>query len=222
MGRGKELIKQNIQEFYCKIKGFHLKNRPIKNIYLNKLEEYKIQDDVKNHMFRVSNYAELLADLMCLDRGKINKIKKGALLHDLGKKLINKKILNKSSRLTLEEFNLIKQHTKLGLKILRKKDKDFIVENIILLHHEKWNGTGYPFGLNKNNIPIEARIVSVVDYYDALTSDRVYKYKISHEEALKILKNESSQSFDPDIISMFEIFENKFKKLLEKFYENKK
>ena len=214
------IIRQNIQAFYWKIKGFNLKSYPLKNIYSNKLEEYKIQSELKNHMLRVSKYAELLADLMCLDKDKIKRIKKGALLHDLGKILIEESILNKPSGLTLEEFSIMKEHSKLGLKVLRKKDEDSVVENIILLHHEKWNGTGYPFGLNGRNIPIEARIVSVVDYYDALTSDRVYKSKITHEKALEILKNESGQSFDPDIISMFEIFENKFKKLLEQFYEN--
>ncbi len=216
------IIKQNIQEFYCKIKGFHIKSRPIKNVYLDKLEEYKIKDELKNHMLRVSKYAELLADLMCLDIEKIKQIKKGALLHDLGKVLIGESILNKPSELTPEEFAIMKEHSKLGLKVLKKKDEGSIVENIILFHHEKWNGTGYPFGLKGRNIPIEARIVSVVDYYDALTSDRVYKSKLSHEKALEILRNESGQRFDPDIISMFEIFENKFKKLSEKYCENKR
>lgn len=173
-------------------------------------------------MLRVCKYAELLSDLMCLDKDKINQIKIGALLHDLGKKLIDENILNKPSKLTLDEFTIMKEHCKLGLKILRKKDKNFIVENIILFHHEKWDGTGYPFGIRERTIPIEARIVSIVDCYDALTSDRVYKNKISHEKALEILKKESGTSFDPDIISMFEIFENKFKKLLEKFYENQR
>ena len=216
------IIKQNIQEFYCKIKGFHIKSRPIKNVYLDKLEEYKIKDELKNHMLRVSKYAELLADLMCLDIDKVKQVKKGALLHDLGKILIDESILNKPSELTLEEFTLMKEHSKLGLKVLKKKDEGSTIENIILFHHEKWNGIGYPFGLKGRNIPIEARIVSVVDYYDALTSDRVYKSKLSHEKALEILRNESGQRFDPDIISMFEIFENKFKKLSEKYCENKR
>lgn len=215
-------IKENIQEFYYKIKEFHLKNSPIKNIRINKLEQYKIQGDLKKHMLRVSEYAELLADLMCLDKDEIKQITKGALLHDLGKILINEKILNKPSRLTLEEFIQMKEHSKLGIKVLKKKDEGKIIENIILLHHEKWDGTGYPFGLKGNNIPLEARIVSIVDYYDALTSERVYKGKISHDKALEMLKNQSGQSFDPDIISIVEIFENKFKKLLEKFYENQR
>lgn len=216
------IIRQNIQEFYCKIKGFHLKNHSAKNIYLKKLEEYKIKDELKNHMLRVSKYAELLADLICLDKDKIVQIKKGALLHDLGKILIDENILNNPSKLTSEEFILMKEHSKLGLKILKKKDEGSIVENTILLHHEKWNGTGYPFGLKGHSIPVEGRVVAIVDCYDTLTSDRIYKSKLSHEKALEILKSESGKSFDPDIISIFEIFENKFKKLSEKLYENQR
>lgn len=84
------------------------------------------------------------------------------------------------------------------------------------------NGTGYPFGLKGQSISVEARIVAIIDYYDALISDRIYKSKLSHEKALEILKNESGKSFNSDIISMFEIFENKFKKLSEKLYENQR
>lgn len=105
---------------------------------------------------------------------------------------------------------------------MEKKDEEITVKNIILLHHEKWDGTGYPFGLEGTNIPIEARIVSIVDCYDALISNRVYKNKISHEKALEILRNESGKSFDLHIVSIFEIFESKFKKLSENSNENKR
>lgn len=159
---------------------------------------------------------------MCFNEDKVKQIKEGALLHDLRKKLIDNDILNKPSKLTSEEFNVMKEHSKLGLKVLSKKDQNYIVENIVLLHHEKWDGTGYPFGLEGINIPKEVRIISIADCYDALTSDRVYKNKISHEKALEILKNQSGKSFDPDMVSIFEVFENKFKKLLEKSYENKR
>ncbi|MGL5936921.1 MAG: HD-GYP domain-containing protein, partial [Cetobacterium sp.] len=185
----------NIQKFYSKIKGFYLKNKSTKSIYFKKLEKYKIENNLRDHMIRVTEYAGLLADFMCLDNDKIEEIKKAALFHDLGKILIDEKILKKSSELTSEEFQKMKEHSKLGLKVLKKKDANFIVENIILLHHEKWNGTGYPFGLKGPNIPLEARIVSIADCYDALTSNRVYKNKISHEKALQILESESGQSF---------------------------
>ena len=214
------LNRKKIQELYCKIQRFHLKSCLKKTIYTNKLEKYQIKDELKNHMIRVNKYTELLANLICIDKHKTKQIKKGALLHDLGKILIDENILNKPSRLTSEEFNLIKEHSKLGLKVLKKKDKEQIVENVILFHHEKWDGSGYPFGLRGKSIPIEAQIVAVADFYDALTSERVYKGKISHEKALEILKIESGKSFDPNIIAIFEIFENKFEKLSKKLHEN--
>ncbi len=171
-------------------------------------------------MFRVSEYGELLADLVCLDLKKIKQIKKGALVHDLGKNLIDENIINKPGKLLPYEFEEMKKHSELGLQLLNKNHKNIIVENIILFHHEKWNGTGYPFSLEGARIPIEARIISIVDCYDALTSNRAYKTPMSHETALEILKSESGKSFDPDLIAIFEIFENDFKKLMEKNQKN--
>ncbi|MEF9932812.1 MAG: HD domain-containing protein [Cetobacterium sp.] len=173
--------------------------------------------DLKNHMIRVAEYAEIMGNLLYLDNREIKLLKKGALFHDIGKILVDKDILNKSSQLTKEEFEKVKEHSSLGLKVLNEEYKNEVIENIILFHHEKWNGKGYPLGLTGKNIPLEARIVSVVDCYDALTSKRAYKNKMSHEEALKILKEESGICFDPDIISIFELFENKFRQMLSKY-----
>lgn len=216
------MIKKIIQKFHYKFKYFYIKKSRYNGSYLNILDEYQLDENLEKHMFRVSKYSELLADLMCLDSKKIEYIKQGALLHDIGKKLIDEKILNKPDKLTSDEFEIMKTHSKLGLKILNKKYRNKNIENIILFHHEKWNGKGYPFGLESKTIPIEARIVSIADCYDALTSNRVYKVKISHEKALDILKSESGKSFDPDMIAIFEIFENKFKKIMEKNHEDKR
>lgn len=148
---------------------------------------------------------------MCLDDTILKSLKQGALFHDIGKTAISKDILNKFSNLTLDEVKMIKNHPKFGLKLLADNPKNEIIENVILLHHEKWNGTGYPFGLVGKEIPIEARIVSVANYYDILVNSSLQN-RVSHKKALEILKNESGKAFDPDIISMFEIFEYKFKK----------
>lgn len=185
------------------------------------LEKYKLDIELINHSKRVSVYTELLADLMCISKDKIFFLKKGALLHDLGKKSIDKNILYKPSKLSQKEFNAIKKHPKLGLKLLNREDEEEIIENIILLHHEKWDGTGYPFGLKGKFIPIEAQIIAVADFYDALTSKRPYKDKISHKVALQLLKEQSGRSFNPDIVSIFELFEDKFNEILVSFYENK-
>ncbi|MGL5595609.1 MAG: HD-GYP domain-containing protein [Cetobacterium sp.] len=207
------LNKERVREICYKIRYYYNKSED-KDKRL--LSGYKLANDLENHLIRVSQYAEVLSDLICLDSEKVNQIKKGALLHDIGKKMVDQEILNKPFSLTLEESQIIKEHSKLGLKILSKKHENKVIENIILLHHEKWDGNGYPFGLSKTAIPIEARVVSIADCYDALTTNRVYKNKISHEKALEILKYESGKSFDPDIVSIFEIFENRFKEILEK------
>lgn len=210
-------MKETIQRRYD-----YFSNKIIKNFNLSILDEYKLEESLKNHMFRVSEYSELLASLMSLNSKNIKLIKQGALLHDIGKKKINSKILNKPFKLTFEEFEVMKKHSELGLSMLNKKYMINTIENIIVFHHEKWNGNGYPFGLKGNNIPLEARIVSIADFYDALTSERVYKDRISHEKVLEMLKNESGKSFDPDIVDIFEIFESRFRKVLEKYNENKR
>lgn len=160
-------------------------------------------------MKKTSMYAEILCNLLKISKKEMELIKKGALLHDIGKKLIDKRILEKTERLTLKEFEKIKKHTILGGIILEAENK--IIQNIALYHHEKWNGSGYPKGLKGKNIPFEARVVSIVDCYDALRSKRVYKEEKTHEEVIGILKEESGKSFDPDILNIFLKFEDKFK-----------
>lgn len=187
------------------------------SIYLGIFDEYKLEEELKNHMLRVSIYGELLAKLMSLNINQIEEIKLGALFHDIGKISIEEAILNKPFELNYKEFEIIKTHSRLGLEILNNKLDIDVIKNIILFHHEKWNGKGYPLGLKETDIPIEARIVSIVDCYDALTSNRVYKDRFSHEKAIKILKSESGKNFDPNIILIFEIFEDKFKSLLNLF-----
>lgn len=184
------------------------------------LEEYNLELELKNHMIRVSKYAEILANFILINDKKVKLIKIGALLHDIGKILIDENILNKPSKLNTIEFEIMKKHSELGLKILKNTSRDSTIENIILCHHEKWNGKGYPLGLKTTAIPIEARIVAIVDCYDALTSNRVYKNKLSHKEALEILKSECGESFDPNIVFVFESFEEEFKKIMERYNEN--
>lgn len=152
---------------------------------------------------------------MCVDQKKIKLYKKGALLHDIGKLSIDKSILDKPSKLSIYEFEEMKKHSELGVSLLNEEHYNDIIKNIILFHHEKWNGEGYPYGLKGSEIPLEARIISIVDCYDALTSKRIYKNKLSHKEALDILKSESGKSFDPEIIFMFSLFEKTFEEILE-------
>lgn len=177
------------------------------------IDKYELEENLIKHLEKTSKYAELLAEIICLDREDVEEVRKGALLHDIGKKRVPKNILEKKGKLTDEEFEIIKQHPKQSIKELWEIDMSMIVVNILLYHHEKWNGKGYPFGLQGSEIPLEARIVSVADCYCALRDVRFYKGAFTHEEALKILKDERNESFDSYIVTLFELFQEKFRKL---------
>ncbi len=106
------------------------------------LKEYNLDKELEEHLLRTGRYAKVLAELMCLDKDIQEEVKKGALLHDIGKTLINQDILKKESKLNQEEMDEIRKHPKLGLKILKSKHQSKIVENVIICHHERWDGNG--------------------------------------------------------------------------------
>jgi len=131
-------------------------------------------------------------------------------LHDVGKISIDDSILKKPGKLTDEEFEAMKKHSEFGEKIIEKietlaKENDFLKYAKIFAasHHEKWDGTGYPHGLKENNIPLLGRIMAIADVYDALTSVRPYKKAFPHEEAVKIIVENSGRQFDPALVEAF-------------------
>lgn len=140
----------------------------------------------------------------------IEDVYKSAPLHDIGKIRITDKILNKPGKLTPEEFNIMKLHATYGGDIIGKLIESLtqasyleVARDIALYHHEKWDGSGYPYGLKGEEIPLSARIMAVADVFDALVSDRVYKKAFSFEKAMSIIKEESGTHFDPDIVKAF-------------------
>lgn len=155
------------------------------------------------HSYRVTECALTLARKMNLSENEISNLAKGALLHDIGKIGVPDKILLKPGSLTEDEWVVMKTHPELGYTML--KDIHFIEEaaEIVLAHHEKFNGTGYPKSLSKDEIPLGARIFSVVDALDAMTSKRVYKDAISFEEAAKVINKDSGSHFDYRIVEHF-------------------
>lgn len=173
-------------------------------------DSYNFNKELKEHSFRVAEYSQILAELMCLDTKKCKEVRRGAYLHDLGKVLISKKLLEKRENLSEKDSQILKHHSKLGLKILEESDRNTIIENIIAYHHEIWDGKGYPFKLKEREIPIEARIVSVADSYDILRNKRSNKKPLSHQEVVDTLKKFSGVYYDPDIIIMLEIFGEHF------------
>lgn len=153
-----------------------------------------------------------------LPKSEIDKIGTASILHDVGKISIPDHILNKPGRLTEEEFEIMKQHTVRGCDIFRKLpdmlDKDIYnySYDICRHHHERWDGRGYPDGLKGDDISIWAQVVSVVDVYDALTSERVYKKAFSHETAVQMIFNNECGVFNPKVLKAFEASQDKIKK----------
>jgi len=158
-----------------------------------------------SHIHRVQHYAMGLAkSLGGLDEQSLKALQAAALLHDTGKLAVPERILNKPGKLTVAEFEAMKLHVEAGADILSSIDFPYPVVPIVRAHHENWDGTGYPNGLKGVEIPIGARILSVVDCYDALTSDRPYRPAMSDDEALAIVRARRGTMYDPVVVDTFE------------------
>jgi HD-GYP domain-containing protein (c-di-GMP phosphodiesterase class II) len=165
------------------------------------------------HSKKVAEYSVILSKELGIPDKNIKTIDWAASLHDIGKIGIPEKILNKPSRLTDEEYELIKQHPVYSKDILSEIfcDSDYsfnrkelsIITNIACYHHERWDGNGYPYGLKGEEIPLMARIVSIADAWEAMTADRPYKQTMDKNLALEEIKNNSGKQFDPDITDVF-------------------
>ena len=157
----------------------------------------------ENHVQRVGQLSKKFGILLDLPDEEIDILYKGGVLHDIGKIGIPDVVLNKNGKLTAEEFELIKQHTVIGKEICEPLHSMRDMVDIVLNHHEKWNGNGYPNGLIGNEIPLLAQIVSISDVYDALTSNRQYRKAFSKEDAINILKSEKGKSFKAELVDTF-------------------
>ncbi len=159
--------------------------------------------DTGEHNYRVTLYAIKLAEKISLDQENIQKLIKGAFLHDIGKIGISDNILLKKDKLNQDEFNEMKKHVLLGVELV--KECGWLKESteVILYHHEKFDGSGYPYNVKGLNIPKVARIFSIVDVFDALTSKRPYKKAFSYEESINFIKNNRATHFDSDLVDIF-------------------
>ena len=157
----------------------------------------------KGHCERVATYALMLADGMDLSDVMKKNIKYGSWLHDCGKIGVPEIILNKPSELDDEQFATMKKHSRWGADVAKTAQLPEPVVNIALYHHERFNGEGYPLGLKGINIPLEARVVAIADAFDAMTSDRPYRKKLSKEEAIAVITKSKSSSFDPALVDIF-------------------
>ena len=171
---------------------------------LSAAAEYK-DEDTAFHILRMSHYSALLAAKLDLPEDEVDLVLHNSPMHDIGKMGIPDHILLKKGRLNKSEWELMKQHTVIGAKILSTSSSEFLEtgKTIALSHHEKWDGTGYPYGLKGESIPLYGRICAVADVFDALTSNRPYKEAYSNERALDVLKKGYGTHFDPTILDIF-------------------
>ncbi len=155
------------------------------------------------HTKRVVEYSLILADEMGLASAEKENLKMAALLHDVGKIGVDDSVLRKPARLDDAEFNKMKEHPSIGADILGKVPEIKKIIPGILYHHEWYNGKGYPAGLSKDQVPIIARIISIADTYDAITSDRPYRKGLTHEYAVAELRRYKGTQFDPELVEYF-------------------
>ena len=178
-------------------------------LYLSTIETLAMWIDAKDqithgHIRRVQTLAvDLAKNLGVKDEKLIRAVEAAALLHDMGKLAIPEHILNKPGKLTSTEFEKMKLHASIGAQILSSIDFPYPVVPIVRHHHENWDGAGYPDGLAGTDIPIGARILAVVDCFDALTSDRPYRPRLSDEEALRVIGASRGSVYDPLVVDAF-------------------
>lgn len=178
------------------------------DLHLATIEALALAIDAKDqtaqsHIRRVQVYATSIARGLGMSDTEIQGVKTAALLHDIGKLAVPEHILSKPGPLTQEEFQKIRVHPQVGAEIISAVPFPYPVAPLILSHHERWDGKGYPQGLKGEEIPLGARILSVVDYYDALTSDRPYHKAMTHEAALALLQQEAGRALDPAVVEVF-------------------
>ncbi len=181
----------------------------LNKLYLQTVEALATAVDAKDrythgHIRRVQCYAIELARRMGMtDEWDLMAIRSGALLHDIGKIAIPEYILNKPTVLTESEFEKMKIHPSIGASMLKGIEFPFPVEPLVKSHHERWDGKGYPEGLSGEEIPLSARILSLVDCYDALTTNRPYRAPMSRDQVIEFFRRESGRAYDPEVVETF-------------------
>jgi diguanylate cyclase (GGDEF)-like protein/putative nucleotidyltransferase with HDIG domain len=182
--------------------------REMADLHLATIEALALAIDAKDqtsqsHIRRVQLYAAAVARALGMSDNEVQGVKTAALLHDIGKLAVPEHILSKPGPLTPEEFQKIRAHPKVGADIVSSVPFPYPVAPLILSHHERWDGKGYPAGLEGEEIPLGARILSVVDYFDALMAERPYHRAMSAEAAVGLLRQEAGKGLDPTVVAKF-------------------
>ena len=184
------------------------RTQQMSDLHFASIEALAVAIDAKDmtpttHVRRVQAYAGELAVMLGMSDCDVQAVRTAAVLHDIGKLAVPEHILSKPGPLTPEEFQKIRTHPQIGAEIVGAVPFPYPVAPFILAHHERWDGRGYPSGLKGEQIPLGARILSVVDQFDALTTERPYKSACSTDEAFQSLRREAGRSLDPHIVDLF-------------------
>jgi diguanylate cyclase (GGDEF)-like protein/putative nucleotidyltransferase with HDIG domain len=191
------------------------------NLHMRTIEALALAIEAKDHtthdhLQRVRVYAVEVAKDLHVSAEEMEALQAAALLHDIGKLAVPEHIISKPGRLTPEEFEKMKIHPVVGAEILERVRFPYPVVPIVRAHHEKYDGSGYPFGLKGDEIPIGARILSAVDFLDAMASDRQYRRAIALDEVMERLRSESGRAFDPRVVDVLQRRYRDLEKLVEK------
>lgn len=197
-----EILKEADNNMYKnKLKyGRIMRSKTIETVLLNINNKY---DKEQIHTEMVSQYCEIIAKGLCLNERETEEIRTAGILHDIGKIMVPPETLNKTEKLTDEEWEIIKRHPLIGYQILRAVDEYAGLAEFVLYHHERWDGKGYPEGLKEEKIPLQSRIITVADAYEAMTAQRSYQVTKGKNEALEELKRCAGTHFDPKIVDVF-------------------
>ncbi len=174
-------------------------------------------EDTGQHVLRVASYSRLLASLAGIDQEQVDLIYEAAPFHDAGKVAIPDSILNKPSKLTPEEWEIMKTHTTEGYRIFKDTTRPILKMSAIIAkeHHERWDGTGYPDGLKGEEIHIAGRVTAIADVFDALTTKRPYKEAWPFDEAVAFILSQKGKMFEPRLVEFFGANLDKFKEIYE-------
>jgi len=192
-----------------RVESIQMRLDAVEKVHMSTIAAFAMAIDAKDqvthgHIRRVQRFTmELARGLGVTDERQLKALEAAALLHDTGKLAVPEYILNKPGPLTASEFEKMKEHAAVGANILKSIEFPYPVEPVVRHHHENWDGSGYPDGLKGQDIPLGARILSVVDCFDALTSDRPYRPRLTREQAEQILRDRRGSMYDPWIVDVF-------------------
>ncbi|MEW5807444.1 MAG: HD domain-containing phosphohydrolase [Acidobacteriota bacterium] len=195
----------SLKIYLAKVEKDKMHNKELANLYLSIIEALAFAIDAKDrttekHLRRVQNLALGIAKEMGMEKNELEALKAASLLHDIGKIAVPEYILSKPGKLTPDEFKIMSTHPAIGANILETVKFPYPLGPTVRYHHERYDGSGYPEGLKAAAIPLAARILAVVDCYDALTTDRPYRKALSKQEVTEYMNREAGKSFDPDVV----------------------